>query len=54
MRNDQPTPLSRFSSATEIHDIETLERSLASSPARSINDSEDCSTEKFRNGYLLL
>ncbi|CAF4245744.1 unnamed protein product [Rotaria socialis] len=49
IHNGRPTPLSRFSSATQIHDIESLETSVASPRAKSISGSGDCSTEEFRD-----
>ncbi|CAF3669128.1 unnamed protein product [Rotaria sordida] len=47
IHNDQTTSLSRFSSATPIYDIETIERSVISSLPRSSNQSRDYSIDEF-------
>ncbi|CAF1268988.1 unnamed protein product [Rotaria magnacalcarata] len=49
IHNGRPTPLSRFSSATQVHDIESLETSMGSPRVKSISGSGDCSTEEFRD-----
>ncbi|CAF2589479.1 unnamed protein product [Rotaria sp. Silwood2] len=49
IHNGQITSLSRFSSATPIYDIETIERSIILSSTRSSSRSRDCSTDDFNN-----
>ncbi|CAF4693634.1 unnamed protein product [Rotaria sp. Silwood1] len=49
IHNSQPTPLSRFSSATQIYDIETIDRSILSSLTRSSSQSRDYSTDNFND-----
>jgi hypothetical protein len=46
------TPLSSFSSASSVEDIGLPGESSVSSPIRSNSQSEDCSTEEFKDEYF--